>query len=301
MARRLGVAPATLRTWDRRYGLGPSGRTTGRHRRYAPADLARLELMRRALLNGAAPAEAAEYALRVSADPAALADLELPDPDAVAARVRGGPPGGGPRVRELVRAVLAMDDAAVTAALAAALVDRGVLWVWDELVGPVLAAVGVGWTHPADAGTEVAHLLTECVLTEVVRATPPVRGPARVLLCGAPGERYGLPLYVVRAALAERGVAVRLLGAALPAPALAAAAGRTGPAVVAVWAQAAAHADPAVLRAVPTARPRPRLLACGPGWTAAGLSTRVEHLPDVGDTVGRIVSVLTPAADSPRE
>ncbi|MEY3734595.1 MAG: hypothetical protein RL347_1954, partial [Actinomycetota bacterium] len=24
VARRLGVAPATLRTWDRRYGLGPS-------------------------------------------------------------------------------------------------------------------------------------------------------------------------------------------------------------------------------------------------------------------------------------
>ncbi|MEY3685921.1 MAG: hypothetical protein RJB00_871, partial [Actinomycetota bacterium] len=24
VARRLGIAPATLRTWDRRYGLGPS-------------------------------------------------------------------------------------------------------------------------------------------------------------------------------------------------------------------------------------------------------------------------------------
>ena len=27
VARRLGVAPATLRTWDRRYGIGPSGHT----------------------------------------------------------------------------------------------------------------------------------------------------------------------------------------------------------------------------------------------------------------------------------
>jgi MerR HTH family regulatory protein len=63
VARRLGIAPATLRTWDRRYGIGPSGHTTGRHRRYAPADIARLELMQRALLRGATPAEAAEYAL----------------------------------------------------------------------------------------------------------------------------------------------------------------------------------------------------------------------------------------------
>lgn len=45
VARRLGVAPATLRTWDRRYGLGPSGHTVGRHRKYGPRDVARLELM----------------------------------------------------------------------------------------------------------------------------------------------------------------------------------------------------------------------------------------------------------------
>lgn len=36
VARRLGVAPATLRTWDRRYGLGPTGHTVGRHRKYGP-------------------------------------------------------------------------------------------------------------------------------------------------------------------------------------------------------------------------------------------------------------------------
>ena len=34
VARRLGVAPATLRTWDRRYGLGPSSHEAGEHRRY---------------------------------------------------------------------------------------------------------------------------------------------------------------------------------------------------------------------------------------------------------------------------
>ena len=35
VARRLGVAPATLRTWDRRYGLGPTERVAGSHRRYS--------------------------------------------------------------------------------------------------------------------------------------------------------------------------------------------------------------------------------------------------------------------------
>src|SRR3954454_9310242 len=47
VARRLGVAPATLRTWARRYGVGPSEHAAGAHRRYAPSDVARLEVMRR--------------------------------------------------------------------------------------------------------------------------------------------------------------------------------------------------------------------------------------------------------------
>ena len=61
VARRLGVAPATLRTWDRRYGLGPTRHTAGAHRRYARSDLARLESMRRLVLDGVPPGEAVAY------------------------------------------------------------------------------------------------------------------------------------------------------------------------------------------------------------------------------------------------
>ena len=57
VARRLGVAPATLRTWDRRYGLGPSEHSSGEHRRYSETDLARLTLMRKLVIAGVAPSE----------------------------------------------------------------------------------------------------------------------------------------------------------------------------------------------------------------------------------------------------
>jgi MerR family transcriptional regulator, light-induced transcriptional regulator len=60
VARRLGVAPPTLRTWDRRYGLGPSAHTAGAHRRYSPADVARLMVMRRLTLQGVPPAVCAD-------------------------------------------------------------------------------------------------------------------------------------------------------------------------------------------------------------------------------------------------
>jgi len=59
VARRIGVAPATLRTWDRRYGLGPSTHEAGEHRRYCPQDLAILTAMRKLITAGVAPAEAA--------------------------------------------------------------------------------------------------------------------------------------------------------------------------------------------------------------------------------------------------
>ena len=62
VARRIGVAPATLRTWDRRYGLGPSQHVEGEHRRYCPKDLAILTAMRKLITSGVSPAEAAQQA-----------------------------------------------------------------------------------------------------------------------------------------------------------------------------------------------------------------------------------------------
>jgi DNA-binding transcriptional MerR regulator len=100
LARRLGIAPATLRDWERRYGIAPGGRTAGGHRRYRPADVARIEHMRRMILDGVPPAEAARAAL--AADPATPAAAEVPagiaagsDPAAPApAEVPAGIPAG---------------------------------------------------------------------------------------------------------------------------------------------------------------------------------------------------------------
>ncbi len=62
LARRLGVSPTTLRSWDRRYGLGPAVRADGRHRRWTPQDVAVLETMCRLTSAGVPPGEAARAA-----------------------------------------------------------------------------------------------------------------------------------------------------------------------------------------------------------------------------------------------
>lgn len=74
VARRLGVAPSTLRTWNRRYGIGARELSPGRHRRYTAEDITRLEHMQKLILRGAAPADAARAAM---AAPAVL----VPAPD----------------------------------------------------------------------------------------------------------------------------------------------------------------------------------------------------------------------------
>ncbi|WP_051761069.1 MerR family transcriptional regulator [Microbispora rosea] len=64
VSRRLGVPASTLRTWNLRYGIGPSRRSPGGHRRYDDADLRRLEEMNRLIRTGMPPADAARQALR---------------------------------------------------------------------------------------------------------------------------------------------------------------------------------------------------------------------------------------------
>ncbi|WP_322746695.1 MerR family transcriptional regulator [Saccharothrix syringae] len=304
VARRLGIAPATLRTWDRRYGLGPSDHTTGRHRKYAPLDVARLELMQRALLRGASSAEAAKYALAAPV-PGPRATRSHPSPDAPV--LTGGEldEGAAPRrdldlgaanrrARGVGRAAVALDSAAVQSLLAAAVEADGVVATWDDVVRPVMAALAARWAH-SGAGVEVSHLLEECVRTAMIRATPVVTRPRNhrpVLLACVPAERHDLPLYPLAAVLAQRGVGVRQFGAALPLDALVAAVRRTAPAAVVLWAQLPRYADPGVVVALPRTRQQVRVFVGGPGWARGVVpqpSERIDDLAAAADAVERAV------------
>lgn len=302
VARRLGLAPATLRTWDRRYGLGPTEHVAGAHRRYTAADLERLTAMRRLTLEGVPPAEAARV-VREGHGSRVPQTAPLPDREgglAVPSR-RAGPggrvlplPGVDPVVRGLGRAAMALDTRAVTSTVREQVEQHGVLRTWDVVLRPLLVAVGARWAATGE-GVEVEHLLSECaaaVLREVAGRSdePPGRRP--VLLTCAPDEQHALPLHALAAALAEQGLATRTLGAALPAEALLAAVRRTGPAVVFVWSQLSATADPAVLAGLPVTRPATSVLVGGPGWQRAELPRRATLAHDLPEAVAVVEQVL---------
>jgi MerR family transcriptional regulator, light-induced transcriptional regulator len=291
-ARRLGVAPATLRTWDRRYGIGPSGHTPGQHRRYSSDDIARLDLMQHALVRGASPADAARFAttsrLPERVEPERIEPERIePEPgqDELTGRARAGGaalslPGAGGRAHGLARAALMLDPAPVRASLIESVAAVGIESTWDEVVRPVLAAIGDRWQHTG-AGVEIEHQLSECVrgVFGQVAAAAPAEADARpVLLAGMPGEQHMLPMAVLAAVLATRRVPCRMLGANLPMAGLAAAVRRTAPALVVLWAQLAETADAEALAALPRTRPRFRIAAAGPGWAEHELPSRIDRL-----------------------
>lgn len=281
VARRLGVAPATLRTWDRRYGLGPSQHAAGSHRRYSSADIARLERMRRFVLSGVPPAEAARAAL-------ASADAE---PD-TSVRHGGGQvvaiPDGTPQARGLARAALALDADSCRVILAETLDKRGVVWTWDHLIAPVLVGVGQRWEQTG-RGIDVEHVLSEAIQAELSArvSNDNQRSAAAVVLASAPGENHVLPLWALAAALSERGVEVRMLGARTPWEALGQAIRRIGPGGVLVWSQTPGTGDPAEAGTLPDVRPEPLLLLGGPGWHP-GVPPRGEYVDDLSEAVARL-------------
>jgi len=315
LARRLGVAPATLRDWERRYGIGPGGRSAGGHRRYRPADIARIEHMRRLVLDGMPPGEAARAAL-ASESAAGPAQGELaqgepvqgepaqgepaqgepargePDLPAWGAGGRSLPlPGQLPQARGLARAALALDGPAIAGLLDRALESSGVVPTWERLAVPVLTAVG---ERTATSGTciDVEHLLSTQLLAalaaRVGRLAEPLNARTVLLAC-ADDEQHSLPLYALAAALAERGVRTTMLGARTPPPALADAISRIGPAAAFVWSQTAATGDPAKLEGLARQRPPLRLFTAGPGWRGT---------PPGGRAVGSLAEAVQQASEA---
>ncbi len=301
VAHRLGVAPATLRTWDRRYGLGPSEHAAGAHRRYSPLDVTRLQTMRRLTLEGVSPGEAARVVLAEPLAPDVEPIAPLPDRDGRLSPRRGGPggrvlalPGADATVRGLGRAAMALDAATATRTLREQISAHGVLHTWDHVLRPVLVAVGARWAATGE-GVEVEHMLSDCAAV-ALRATSeqvterPGRRP--VLLACAPDEQHALPLHALGAGLAERGVATRTLGPAMPAAALEAAVRRTGPAALFIWSQLRGSADVRVLETLPVTRPATAVLVGGPGWVVDRLPKRVGVAQDLQHAVELVEQAL---------
>jgi len=264
VAKHLGIAESTLRSWHRRYGIGPQGAEPGRYRRYDEEDVARLRRMLDLIGLGMLASEAART-------------------------VQAG--GSGPVSAERdVADVVAAARAADAERCRNVLARRGVVGAWDEVCRAALAAVDDDQRIDPDC-MDIEHALSWAMLGALHRVPrPPVSPDAElVLLACIEDEHHSLPLAALAAALATRRVRARMLGAATPTPSLVRAVRETKPGAIVLWSQRLDAATTEVLRAL---APYPvRVYIAGPGWPA-GQPAGVCHLGSLPEAVDRLATPL---------
>jgi len=284
-AAHLGVAPETVRSWGRRYGIVPTTRTAGGHRRFSAEDMTRLVRMRQLVGDGMAPAEAARRAL---AEPAAAGAMDLRlfparrgagrpirrDRGLLAASsaVRAAPP----ETRALARALANGLDDEAQVVVRDLLAVGGALRLW-EAVEPLWTVLNhrSGTDAPAGPPQDYLAVLARGLREHRARQVQPMRGRAVVVACW-PDEPDDLAVHIVAASLAERCIPVRLARVREPVAAFMGAVAEAGASAVFLWRRDAGGSAPRHFE-LPHRRPLLRLVVGGPGWDGIDLPTSVRR------------------------
>jgi MerR family transcriptional regulator, light-induced transcriptional regulator len=204
VAARTGIPTATLRAWERRYGVPEPARSDARYRLYSERDLGRVRRMASLCAGGLRPAEAA-LAVRTQAQPTNGSKVD----DAAADRI--------------VAAIKALDVDALRSSLEVALTVGNAAHAYESLIAPALRRVGTLW---ACGELSVAH---EHAATHIVRdllstllrlATPPAPAPTVLLAC-FDEEQHELGLLGFALHVTSWGYRPLFLGARVPPRALA--------------------------------------------------------------------------------
>lgn len=247
VAELLGVSPVTLRTWAARYGVGPTLRDDGRHRRYSDADVRRLQYMQRLIERGVRAREAAAVAFAGLDDAVPAVSVDR-------------------HIEELERAAESLEFASLAALLDETLDALGPGAAWTEVLVPVLRHLGGRWLR-GDVCFDSEWALTGEISLALQRYsagfanTPPGRA---VLLACCSEERHSLPMEVLRAAMVEVGIPAVYLGQMVPAETTAAIAAKLDPVVVFLWSMSAATVDDPLVQRL--RRDGFDTVVAGPGW-----------------------------------
>jgi DNA-binding transcriptional MerR regulator len=282
VARRLGVAPATLRTWDRRYGLGPSTHEAGEHRKYCPEDLAKLMMMRRLISAGVTPADAADKAKKSKVAvrlEKIVREFEVREDVVVA----------------INKALQAFDIDFVEEALRSEFDEHGVEITWHEIIVPSLIEIGEAWQTSGE-GVEIEHAFTELLKKILRERSMPIENPVNghpVVIAAVGEEAHSLPLHALEALLSEMNIKTHFLGARTPFEAVSATVTRLAPPAVFLWALFPQNANPDFYRNLPAIRPAPRIVLGGPGWDSSECSdaTLVMGLGNASEEIRRAVGL----------
>lgn len=211
-SRLTGVSQASLRAWERRYGVVVPQRNESGYRLYDEEAVSALSTMRRLVDDGWSPAEAADAVRRGTAPPAR---------DEVAGRETSEGLHQSNAVtcmQRFLSSAAQMDTAGIEESL-----DRGFALgsfehVVDSWLFPTLEALGEGWARGEIdiAGEHAAsHAVQRRLSAAFDAAGSRSRGPAVVV--GLPsGSQHDLGALAFATAIRRRGMDVLYLGANVP-------------------------------------------------------------------------------------
>ena len=140
VAERTGLSSHAIRAWERRYGVVQPSRSSGNHRLYSDADIARLVLLRRAVEAGRrigdiSGLDAAELETLLRQDgaphPQSRYDISPGDPELF--------------VEEGLEEIGNLDPGGLARVLSKATAELGILAVLSEVIGATLHRVGDLW------------------------------------------------------------------------------------------------------------------------------------------------------------
>jgi methanogenic corrinoid protein MtbC1 len=217
--------------------------------------LAKLIHMRKLVISGVAPADAAAAALKFKGKIDLQVFADLPEPDQGI-------------ISMLHKAVHALDRNLSEQIIRSEFKDNGIAATWCNVLTPVLVIVGEEWATTG-VGIEVEHMLSEIIHRLLIESTEQLKSPVNsrpVLLACVGEEIHSLAITALAACLAEDQIQVQFLGARTPQSAINEVVRRVGPPAIFLWAQLAKNGDPAIIQELPKLRPAPRVILGGPGW-----------------------------------
>ena len=210
IAHQTGVAAATLRAWERRYGIPSPPRTDSGYRLYSAKDIAIIRWLRGQVDNGLSISQAVQLLNSVaSKSPNAHGGQTA---DKIAAQT---PPSSYARLHDdIVAAALEFDEARIECALGEAFSLFSVEDVCVSVVQPVLVSLGALWAS-GEITISVEHFVTNLMrrklLTLMMSSPVPTRTERIVAAC-APGEYHEIGVLMLALFLRRRGYSVIYLG-----------------------------------------------------------------------------------------
>lgn len=214
-----GLNPATIRAWERRYGLPDPQRSEGGHRQYSQRDVDILKWLISQQEEGMSISHAVELwqsLISEGRDPLqALASTDLVSGSA-------GVPILGQQLDELreawINACLSFDRKRAEFVLTHAFSIFPPEVVCVELLQKGLVQIGNGW-HQGTVTVQQEHfttMLSEQRLEILIAAVPPPTRSERIIVSAAPGEHHTFGNHLLTYFLRRQGWDVIHLGADVP-------------------------------------------------------------------------------------